>query len=435
MNIIIQLYVYIKNSLYNLVFLHYRWNNLFKYNIIYMYYIILLLWITEWLIIFDYFFNELTRQNIFFFNGITFLLLILLIYWFLVWGLTIWRRTYYGKFTRGERLLWAKAYAAFWIAEIVTIISFILIYFWLSWGPEIFVTRVFYMPRRGLLLEIVCYTYLITLLYFMKFSIYWNTWKTQFNLSLFIIIILGYLIWHNICFLLTRETINNSYGTHWNSIKLNVLVYSVSHEWWVTHSLGWRLPYFKYGELAMYLKSNEHPFTKFWEVTEYESNLFLNNINNFINFENSLFYIYNTDLLYYFNLFSHYSLFYSRRSGFIPKRLTFWEFLTYLKIWHQLVILLWFLLYFCKLKNTLTGSYQFIAVCSFNIYCCYLISFFLILVNYFTLFELFIHIKCDIWFLNRLFIFFTQWLNYIFSNLLKWSYSNNLIHNIFYVIG
>jgi hypothetical protein len=87
------------------------------------------------------------------------------------WGMIGWRRSQFGRFTRGDRKLWAKGYAAFWVVEFVTILSFILVYLWMSWGPVPLTGRIIIFPRRGLLLEFIVYSYLLFLAYAAKMSV------------------------------------------------------------------------------------------------------------------------------------------------------------------------------------------------------------------------------------------------------------------------
>ena len=58
------------------------------------------------------------------------------------------------------------------MVEFVTIASFIIIYLWLSWGPAPLVGRMIILPRRGLVLEFIVYSYLLFLAYAAKLSIH-----------------------------------------------------------------------------------------------------------------------------------------------------------------------------------------------------------------------------------------------------------------------
>ena len=87
-----------------------------------------------------------------------------------MWSFAVWRRAQFGRFARGDRKLWAKGYTAFWVAELVTLAAFALIYCWLSWGPLPLVPRRFMVPRKGLILEFIIYSYIIFLAYVAKFN-------------------------------------------------------------------------------------------------------------------------------------------------------------------------------------------------------------------------------------------------------------------------
>ena len=311
--------------------------------------------------------------------------------------MAVWRRVQFGRFTRGDRKLLAKGYAAFWIVELVTVVSFIIVYCWMSWGPIAITPRYFLMPRRGLLLEFICYSYLLFLTYFIKFNIRWNTWKFQFIISLFIIMILSYLLWRDILILITKETIIDNYGSRWRNIKLDSLIYSLSHEWWLLHTLGRRTSYFTQLNLLWSLEEKKNALVEFIIFTGYESDVFINT-NTRTNYLNRFYFsslsIISLDSVYTNSYLLKYKLFfYPRRVGFIAKRIAIWEFLLFLKIWHQLIILWGWVMYLFKLQTTKFSSYQITAVCYFNIYCCYILSLFIFFINYIYILEIFLKFR------------------------------------------
>lgn len=381
------------------------------------YWIVVVIWFIECVVLFEYLFLEYWRSNIIFLFNTPAILVLITIYWFLLWGMAVWRRSQFGRFTRGDRTLWAKGYASFWIAELVTVMSFILIYCWLSWGPMVFVQRYFLMPRKGLILEFICYTYLFFLIYFTKFSIRWNSWLFQFIISLFILILISYLLWRDIIILITKDSVIGSRGSKWRDIKLNMLVYSFSHEWWITHMLGERVGLYKYLSLKSVSRTKTGPLTTFNILVEHESRLFLGRFKKNVRINNLYFlmkYLIDIDWYYAeFNAINRGSIFYPRRVGFIPKRIAFWEFLMFLKIWHQLIILLWWLLYIFKLSTTKFSSYQLLAVCSFNIYCCYILSLLIYFISYFVVLENLLRFRPDVISFNRFLLF----LNLMFDNI------------------
>lgn len=410
----------------NLLF---NWFNLIFKRFDIIYWIVLIIWLLECIILFEYLFLEYWRTYILFAFNIPVILVLCTIYWFLLWVMSVWRRSQFGRFTRGDRTLWAKAYASFWIAELVTVISFILIYCWLSWGPMLFVQRYFLMPRKGLILEFICYTYLFFLIYFIKFSIRWNSWLFQLGASLFILILVSYLLWRDIIILITKDVVIGSRGSRWRDIKLNSLIYSLSHEWWVIHLLGERSTFYKYLNLKNISHDCVGSLITFNTLTEYETRLFLSRPKKNIRIDNLYFFAkYFIDInLYYtdFNAMNHGSLFYPRRIGFLPKRIAFWEFLVFLKIWHQLVILVWWLLYIFKLSTTKFSSYQILSVCGFNIYCCYILSLLIYIINYFVILENLWRFRPDVLSINRFLLFINLSMNNIKDYLTIFKVSNN----------
>ena len=407
-----------KNLFKNIFFFSMNWL-LSKYIYINgVYLIILLIWICEWLLVFEYFCGEYYVMNLLFPFKITFVLGIGIIYWIYLWALIGWRRVQYGRFTRNERQLWAKGYAAFWIIEFVTIFSFIVVFAWLSWGPLILVPRYFIIPRRGIILEFILYSYLIFLTYVAKLNMRWNIWNIQLLISLSSVMILSYLLWRDIINLVTRDNMLMGYGTQWRRVKLTGLVYAMSHEWWLNHTLGSRTLNFKYISLHKSLETKKSLFDSVSPLMEYELNLWLIKFNKQYRLENM--YLYSANLFklakYYsdFNIISGKNYFYTSRVGFIPKRLAIWELLFFLKIWHQLIILVWWILYIFKLKSASIGSYQLLSICYFNIYCCYLLGLIIYSLSYFVTFELVLRFRPNVFSILRLIILIKKSMLYIY---------------------
>lgn len=74
--------------------------------------------------------------------------------------------------------------------------------------------------------------------------------------------------------------------------------------------------------------------------------------------------------------------FYPRRLGFIPKRIAMWQLLILLKMWHHLIILLWWCLFIYRSLARRKTSYSMLAVCYFNVYCCYLLGLMIYIIYY-----------------------------------------------------
>lgn len=369
----------------------------------------IVIWGFEWGFILEYLCGDYYVSYIIFPFKITHLLIASIIYWAYLWGLVGLRRTQYGRFTRNERNLWVKGYAVFWIVELVTVFSFVLIFAWLSWGPLILVPRYFIVPRRGLLLEFIFYSYLIFLTYTAKLNMRWGLWNFQLLIALGVSASLSYLLWRDVLILWTRDNMLLFYGARWRNIKLTGLVYSLSHEWWLIHSLGNRSVNFKYGLLNNYFIAEKYPFINVTPLMEYELNLWITK--SYRNYRLKNMYL---SCAHLFKLWNYYidftivrgkSYFYPRRVGFIPKRLAIWEFLVFLKMWHQLIIFLWWLLYIFRIKARKGGSYTILAICHFNIYCCYLFGLLIYLLSYFVLFELVLRLRPNVFSINRLLLF------------------------------
>jgi hypothetical protein len=63
-----------------------------------------------------------------------------------------------------------------------------------------------------------------------------------------------------------------------------------------------------------------------------------------------------------------------RRYGFMPKKISMWYFLIYLKIWHHLILFIWWFLLLIRLHGRKKTSFNFLSSCYFNVYCCFLIG-------------------------------------------------------------
>lgn len=74
---------------------------------------ILVVWFLEWAVVVEYFLGEYYRTFVIFPIRIPLILTLSILYWCYLWGMSGWRRTQFGRFTRGDRKLWAKGYTAF----------------------------------------------------------------------------------------------------------------------------------------------------------------------------------------------------------------------------------------------------------------------------------------------------------------------------------
>ena len=189
-------------------------------------------WVYEWILYYDCILNLNTYVNFIFPYRIPVLLLIIFLYFIYVWGISVWRRTQYGKFTRGDRKLWYKGFASFWVVELSTLLGLVIAAAWMNWGPTPLFPRNFYSSKKSFVIELTFITYILWALYLLRFSIKWKKWKTQVSLTVFVIFIVILLIWRDILILVGRENININSGVRWKFIRANIVTYSLLPNWW-----------------------------------------------------------------------------------------------------------------------------------------------------------------------------------------------------------
>ena len=279
-------------------------------------------------------------------------------YWLLCWSLAVWRRSGSGRFTRGERILWAKAYTAFWVAELVTLGSFLLVYLWCSWGPITSGCHQFLAARRGLILEFIIYSYLIWLIYILRLALHWGYIQIQAVIVSLCICSTGYLLWRDYLTLGGRDSIYSG----WQDTRLGAILATLSQEWIIGHLYGRRSTATLYASLAYGGRTGLQPLINFSALTEFEGGMWIggNHLLGGSKLEQS----------------------YLGRGGFLAKRLALWQFLVFLKMWHQLLILVWWCLSLCRITQQGNHSYTLLAVNSFNVYCCFMIGILLYGINY-----------------------------------------------------
>lgn len=360
--------------------------------------ILIVAWAIEWLLIIEYLLDEWLHTLILLAVRVPTLLLICFLYWFWLWTMSVWRRTQFGKFTRGERKLWAKALTAFWVAELVTAASFVIIFGCLSWGPAPLVPRIFWVPRKGIILEVIVYSYILMIAYIAKMTLKWNSWRSQVVLSCVILIILSYVLWKDVLLLLTRENLYSPQSARWRNLRTNTVVYTLSHEWWTTHITTRRAPHARHNSLIWYLVNNEKPdFNKLPQYSQYEMYNMIDDMSKNVR---------GTALCPLLSALVDYSqnlqplsakaqlpLTYPRRVGFVPKRLSLWHLLVVLKMWHHLILVLWWSLYIYKLVLRQKTAYAFLGSCAFNVMCCLLLALIVYSLSFFQRWELFLKFK------------------------------------------
>lgn len=375
-------------SLKNLKLSYFEFLNLKINNIIFLF---ILVWVYEWLIIFKYLLNVFTYLKFVYPYRIPVLLLICLLYYIYIWGISVWRRTQYGKFTRGDRKLWYKGFASFWVVELSTLMGLIIAAAWMNWGPTPLFPRNFYSSKKSFIIELVFLSYILWSLYLLRFSIKWKKWKYQISLISLILFFVILLIWRDILIIIGRDNINIQNGVRWKFIRANTVLYSLLPDWWMYTLINNKntiskdsifFTLYNYIEklnnniyllpidfklvIDDYYKYNLLPLIK----NSY-NNFFLNNTldNNYISKESLMFY--------------------PRKFGFLTKRIAMWTFFLFLKIWHHLMLYIWWFFYLIRLISKKKNSYQFLSICHFNIYCCFLIALSIYIYGFFPKFMIF----------------------------------------------
>ena len=370
---------------------------------------------------FEYYFiltsyTSFRSKNFFFFypNRLTVLVIFCFIYFIYLWGISNWRRTQHGKFTRGDRKLWAKSLASFWIIELTTILGIYIAACWMNWGPSVIIPRNFVATRKGFLIELTIFTYVLWILYLLRFTLKWNKWQTQTFLVYIILFLILYLIWRDLLLIVGRENINIRSGSKWRYIACPLVFYTFSPVWWYHHFINqhvkldhnsyfFSLNYFlnnlqdlNYIDIFtnnknMSLREKFH-FLPYLESDEWKS-LTIFDL-NFLSSKQRVATLgtifFNTSDISSSSLASY--KYYPRRIGSHYKKIAIWTILLFLKIWHHTMLFIWWFFYLIKLVGKRKNSYSYLSICYFNLYCCFLICVLIYLFNYLHFYERFFKI-------------------------------------------
>lgn len=384
--------------------------NVFK-NKYWLVTIFLLCWLFEWFCFFDFF---LLKNALSWFTPfkVPLILYVLFVLWTFIWGISAWRRTLFGKFTRGDRKLWYKSLVSFWIIEVSTIGGLFIAAMWMSWGPKQFIPRFFWVSKKGFVLELIIFSYIVWLLYLLRFTTKWNFWYSHLVLVLCILTITIYLLWRDLSMIYTRALLTKQYGSKWKFVKLQSILYSLDHNWWFSMYMGqksslfsWYLPLVK----ILYLKHSSI-FVNKLNLIEYESFIWQGFLNKDLFISNLVPGLKSTVFTYpYFAwnfkpgqtntvlensaLLLDSNQFLPRRLGFIPKRLAMWTFFVMLKVWHHLMLFIWWFAYLIKVNTLKKISYSFLNMGFFNLYCCFLLGWTIYILQNFAIFEWYLKIR------------------------------------------
>lgn len=388
------------------VFRQQYWN---KFNILAF---ILILWIYEWFFFFEEIVFQGTTLTWFKPFKVPLILLLLFSIWIIIWGISAWRRTLFGRFVRGDKKLWYKSLVSFWIIEISTVGGLVLAAAWVYWGPKHFVPRRIFYPTSGFIFELIIFSYIWWLLYLLKYSLKWNHLASFSVLVTSILGITGILLWRDLCTLWTRELLSPTFGSRYRFIKLQSLLYSLDQEWWFEMYMGqkashysWFLPLTKLCRL--HLKPNFLAPLTLIEYEEYiwqpyySKALYLSNATSplrpTIHRWNHFRFIDDLDTTSIAAWNSHINLdtnqFLPRRLGFLPKKLALWYFLVILKMWHHLMIFFWWLPLLVKITALRKTSFSYVNMGQFNLYCCFLLGWAIYFVQIFPSLEWLMRVK------------------------------------------
>lgn len=421
------------------------------------------IWFFEWFFIFEYCLQYESFHYLIFPYRIPSLLIICFIYFLYVWGISVWRRTQYGRFTRGDRKLWFKGYASFWIVELSTVLGLFLAACWMNWGPRPLFPRSFYMPRKGFLIELTFFTYISWTLYLMRFSMKWNKWKFQYFLTFFILILTFCLIWRDLLILIGRENISLKNSYRWRYITANNTIYSFVPQWWTEHYINQNKIhdnsslFFSLNTYLNIINDTKTPFFKSINFNEYEKYNFTP-LTGIIDWKKNSIILYSTINLFFKNFLNIYyisnnslknlndifytidsNILYPRRIGYQTKRIGMWTLLFFLKLWHHIMLFIWWFFYLIRLKNKKKNSYTWLSICYFNIYCCFIISLLIFIFSYLHFYETFFRVTKSKPFLRSEFKFITrmnwgvEYLYYLFLSFLNFSFYKNSTNDIFKV--
>lgn len=375
-------------------------------------YVFFFVWFYEWLYLMQHTLNFWSYTRFIYPYRTPLLLIICFLYWIYIWGISVWRRTLFGKFTRGDRKLWFKGFASFWVVEISTLLGLFIALCWMSWGPLPLMPRYFLMQKKSFFFEITMFTYIIWLTYLLRLGIKWYLWKTQAIISSIIIVVISCLVWRDFLTLYTRETISVNFSAKWRYIKLSNIIYSLSAPWWFDHFFG-----SKRDQGSLFISFSEvinsncsiDPFITTLSLTEYENY-------HWLPFRMQLETLVNVHPIYLDDAWCDpltinsvsdqgYAIindcclsldcyrFYPRKIGFYPKKIAMWYFLIVLKIWHHIMLFIWWFFYILRLITKKKSSYSLLSICYFNVYCCFLICLIIYLFQYLPVLEGFFRIK------------------------------------------
>ena len=358
------------------------------------YILVLLAWLIEWLSIIECLFVEFSRYSFFLPIKIPTIFVFILIYWSFVQGLSFWKRSQSGHLNKGERRLWHKTIAIFWVAEFIIVAALVMVYYWVACGPPTSLGRRLIVPRKGLEIEFIIYTYIIFIAFITKFTSRWCLWRFHRFTGFIVVICFSCLLYRDACTLLIQDFFPRSNDFRWENMRLAFLVFSFSPEQWLTCTPDEIPEYDWFLDLKAKFEARIVPAGTAVFLVEYEQ------ISPFADFQpypplpifslilDSFF----NELFGWNNAIFHAvhggNYFCPHRTGFITGRLALWQLLILLRMWHYSIMLLWWYSFARKLRARQKIAYSTLAVCYFNIHYCYLLSLMIHTTYYAVYFEM-----------------------------------------------
>lgn len=339
-------------------------------------------------------------------------LVVIFLTWVYTWGVSNLRRTLFGKFTRGDRRLWFKAFASFWVVELVTVGGLYLVSCWMSWGPAPVIHRNFLIPNKGFIVELSFFTFIVWGLYLLRFFLKWNSWVSSSIITVFLIMVTTCLVWRDFTLFWGRETMLSNQGSRWRYIDQQIPRYSLCPEWWTSTYIGNNKFVTSNMSITDYLGSlNVIP-----SATEYESSNLLSlmtidqwfkhslpfssfmGVSNFnsidtLNVYGTISSVMDISGFDFINRFSNNTILYPRRVGFATKKLGMWTLFVVLKMWHHIIMFYWWFLFLLRLYGMKKNAYSILSTCWFNVYCCFIIGLLVYLFSMFPFYENFLRLK------------------------------------------
>jgi hypothetical protein len=215
--------------------------------------------------------------------------------------------------------------------------------------------------------------------------------------------------------LLTRDRLDSTANARWKNVRASSVIYTLSHEWWVAHVTGRMAPHSRYSSLLYCLQNNTRPAPATLQSwTGHELNIIMSDIEG-AKYRGALCPLLHLVVNYKIDTQNlQTNMAYPRRLGFVPKRFAVWQLLVLLKMWHHLVLVLWWSLNVFRLTYRRKNAYSFFNSCGFNVYCCLILALAVYSLSMFQKLELFFKFKPGMLNIHRSMLYLHESLTMIF---------------------